>query len=159
MKIDPAVRKQTGRVAAGTAVLTVLMIAVFLILRKFDYTVLLGAMLGFLTAVGNFFLMALTVQRLTDGMPALPKEEEAPADEEADADEKEREEKKKTLSTEARQAGRKMEISFVLRLLMIGLVALIALKVPVFNPWAALIPLLFPNLVIMALKNSIGKGA
>jgi hypothetical protein len=159
MKIDPAVRKQTGRVAAGTAVLTVLMIAVFLILRKFDYTVLLGAMLGFLTAVGNFFLMALTVQRLTDGMPALPKEEEAPADEEADADEKEKEEKKKPLSTEARQAGRKMEISFVLRLLMIGLVALIALKVPVFNPWAALIPLLFPNLVIMALKNSIGKGA
>lgn len=159
MKIDPAVRKQTERVAAGTAVLTVLMIAIFLILGKFDYTVLLGALLGFLTAVGNFFLMALTVQHLTGSMPALPMEEETPEDEDADADEKEKEKAKKPLSTEARQAGRKMEISFVLRLLMIGLVALVALKAPVFNPWAVLIPLLFPNIVIMLLKNSIGRRA
>ncbi len=159
MKIDPAVRKQTARVAAGTGILTVLMIAVFLILGKFDYTVLLGALLGWATAVGNFFLMALTVQHLTDSMPALPKEEEAPEDADADADEKEKENAKKPLSTEARQAGRKMEISFVLRLLMIGAVALVALKTPVFNPWAALIPLLFPNIVIALLRNSIGKGA
>ena len=56
-------------------------LAVFLIIRQFDYTVLLGAILGFAAAVGNFFLMAFTVQKVTEGMPALPKREQ---EEEAD---------------------------------------------------------------------------
>lgn len=157
MKIDPAVRKQTARVAAGTAILTVLMIAVFLILRKFDYTVLLGALVGCAVAIGNFFLMALTVQHLTGSMPVLPPKEETEAPE--DPDEAEKQKKKQPLSPEARQAGRKMEVSFILRLLVIALVAVIALKAPVLNPWATLIPLLFPNIVIALLRNSIGKGA
>ena len=50
MKIEPAVLAETKKVAAGTAVMTALMIAVFLILRKFDYTVILGALLGALAA-------------------------------------------------------------------------------------------------------------
>ena len=155
MKMDPAVRKETGRVAAGTLILTVLMIAVFLILRKFDHTVLLGALLGCATAIGNFFLMALTVQHLTDSMPALPRQEE---EEPADAAE-DREAPARPLSTEARQAGRKMQLSFILRLMLIGLVALLALKAPVFHPWAALIPLLFPNIVIALMRRASGRGA
>lgn len=154
MKIEPAVKAETKKVAAGTAVMAVLMIAVFMILHKFDYTVLLGAVLGTLTAVGNFFLLALTVQHLTGSMPVLPKEEEKPED---DGEEPE-EEKNRPLSPEATQAGRKMQLSFILRLLLIGLVALIALKTPWFNPWASLIPLLFPNIVITLLK-AFGKGA
>ncbi len=161
MKIDPAVREQTVRVAAGTAILTVLMIAFFLILGKFDYTVLLGALLGCTTAVGNFFLMALTVQHLTDSMPVLPKEEEKsePEGSEGTGDALEADRAEKPLSPEARQAGQKMQISFVLRLILVALVAVIALKVPVFNAWAALIPLLFPNIVIALLRGRIGRGA
>ena len=158
MKIDPAVRKETARVAAGTLILTVLMIAVFLILGKFDHTVLLGALLGCATAIGNFFLMALTVQHLTGSMPVLPKgdEEESPDGAE---DTEEEEKASPPLSPEAKQAGRKMQFSFVLRLLLIGLVALLALKAPVFHPAAALLPLLFPNIVIVLIRIANGKGA
>ena len=39
--------------------------AVFLIIRQWDYTVLLGNLLGGGVAVLNFFLMGLTVQKAT----------------------------------------------------------------------------------------------
>ena len=158
MKIEPAVLAETKKVAAGTAVMTALMIAVFLILRKFDYTVILGALLGAATAVGNFFLLALTVQHLTGSMPVLPRDEEEKEEEEGKADEAE-EEKPRPLSPEATQAGRKMQLSFLLRLLLIGLVALIAVKTPWFHPAASLVPLLFPNIVISIMKIKAGRGA
>ncbi len=62
MKIDKTVQQETGYIAAGTWILSVLMEAVFLLLRKWDYTVLLGNLLGGFGAVLNFFLMGLTVQ-------------------------------------------------------------------------------------------------
>ena len=142
MKIQPAILAETKRIALGTAVLTVLMIAVFLIIGKFDYTVPLGAALGYTAAVGNFFLMALTVQKVADGMPALPKDEEDESEEEAGG------KKEKPLSDEAKQAGRKMQLSYTLRMLAIAGVAALAVTLPVFHPWAALLPLLFPRIVI-----------
>ena len=60
MKIEPAVQAETKKIALGTAILTVLMIAVFLVLRQFDWRVLTGAALGYLATVGNFFAMAMT---------------------------------------------------------------------------------------------------
>ena len=73
MKIEPAVKAETKKIAIGTGILSVLMIAVFLILRQFDWTVLTGALLGYCATVGNFFLMALTVQHVTGaGAAALP---------------------------------------------------------------------------------------
>jgi len=141
MKVQPAVQAETKKMALGVGVLTVLMIAVFLIVRKFDYTVLLGAVLGYAAAVGNFFLMALTVQKVTGDMPVLPKRE-------AETEEAEDEEKEQPLSDEARQAGKKMQLSFLLRLLMLGGVAALAVTSPVFHPWASLLPMLFPRVVI-----------
>ncbi len=42
-----------------------------------------------------------------------------------------------------------MQASFLLRMLMIGAVAAIAVtQKQIFNPWAALVPLLFPNILI-----------
>ena len=145
MKVQPAVQAETKKMALGVGVLTVLMIAVFLIIRKFDYTVLLGAALGFAAAVGNFFLMALTVQKVTGDMPVLPKREE-------EAEEAEEEEKEQPLSDEAKQAGKQMQLSFLLRMLMLGGVAVLAITAPVFHPWAALLPMLFPRIVI-GLRN------
>lgn len=69
MKIDKTVRKETGYIAAGTLILSVLMQAIFLVIGRWDYTVLLGNILGAIGAVGNFFFMGLTVQS------ALTKEE------------------------------------------------------------------------------------
>lgn len=144
MKVQPAVAAETKKMALGVGVMTALMVAVFLILGKFDYTVLLGAVLGAGAAVGNFFLMALTVQKVTDDMPVLPPRE-APEENEND---EETEEKEQTLSDEARQAGKKMQLSYTLRMFLIAGIAALAITVPVFNPWAALIPLLFPRIVI-----------
>ena len=140
MKVQPAVQAETKKMALGVAVLTVLMIAVFLIIRQFDYTVITGALLGFAAAVGNFFLMAMTVQKVTEAMPVLPKREE-----DADAEDEEAEQ---PLSDEAKQAGRQMQLSFLLRMLMLGGVAVLAITAPVFHPWAALLPMLFPRIVI-----------
>ncbi|MBQ6961797.1 MAG: hypothetical protein IJP78_12540 [Clostridia bacterium] len=149
MKVQPAVQAETKKMALGVGVLTVLMIAVFLVIRQFDYTVLLGALLGFAAAVGNFFLMALTVQKVTGNMPVLPKNEE-------ETEETEDEEKEQPLSDEARQAGKQMQLSFLLRMLMLGGVAALAVTAPIFHPWAALLPMLFPRVVI-ALRSLFEK--
>jgi len=141
MKIQPAIWAETKKIAAGTLALTMLMIAVFLIIGQFDYTVLLGAVLGCAAAVGNFFLMALTVQKVADGMLALPPEEEC-------AGEDGEEEKERPLSDEARQAGRKMQASYTLRMLMLAGIAALGVALPVFNSWAVLLPMLFPRIVI-----------
>ncbi len=69
--VSPAVKQETIRIASGTAICTVLMWLVFFILHQtnpekipFDYTVFLAGIGGLLFAVGNFFLMGLTVQKV-----------------------------------------------------------------------------------------------
>lgn len=61
-KIDATVLKETGYIAICTALCSALMQAVFLLIGQWDYTVLFGNLVGFLAAVGNFFLLGLTVQ-------------------------------------------------------------------------------------------------
>lgn len=61
-KVDPTVRKETRFIAVVVLILSALMQAVFLIIGKWDYPVLLGNLYGAAIAVGNFFLMGLTVQ-------------------------------------------------------------------------------------------------
>lgn len=61
-KIDSTVLKETANVALVTLIFSVLMQSVFLIAGKWNYTVLLGNLLGGAAAIGNFFLMGLTVQ-------------------------------------------------------------------------------------------------
>ncbi len=61
-KIDPTVLKETGYIAAMVFIFSLAMQSVFLIIGKWDYTVLLGNLLGFFAAVGNFFLMGISVQ-------------------------------------------------------------------------------------------------
>ena len=62
--LDPAVRKETGYIACWTGALSLVMEAVFLILGKWDLSVLLGNLSGAAVAVGNFFWMAITVQKV-----------------------------------------------------------------------------------------------
>ena len=62
-KIDPTVKKESVYIASVTCILSLLLQAGFLIARHWDYTVLLGNILGGVTAAGNFFLMGITVQK------------------------------------------------------------------------------------------------
>ena len=145
MQIQPAVLKETRRIALGTGILSLIMIAVFLVIRQFDYTVILGALLGNLMAVGNFFLLALSVQKAAEQMNGvkLPPLPETPEGEEAP---------ETSVSPEAKQASKKMQLSYTLRLLGIAMIAVIAIKLPCFHSLAALIPLLFPRLVIFIMN-------
>ncbi len=62
MKVNPTVKRETVYVAAVTLLLSALLQAVFLIAGWWDYTVLLGNLLGGGIAVLNFLLLGLTVQ-------------------------------------------------------------------------------------------------
>ncbi len=62
-RIDPTVIAETRYVAAFVAILSVLLQAVFLIIGKWDITVLLGNILSALVAILNFFLLGVTVTK------------------------------------------------------------------------------------------------
>jgi len=63
MKISPAIKKETGHIALGVLIGDVVMLAVFLLLKRMDYTVILGALLGSAAAVLNFLFMGLDCQK------------------------------------------------------------------------------------------------
>ena len=70
--VQPAVRKETLHVLIYSVIGTVVMWAAIFLINKFvwqdvpfDYTVILGGVGGCAVAVLNFFLMALTVQKVT----------------------------------------------------------------------------------------------
>ena len=68
--MDPAVKKETGYIALWVVLLSVIMEAVFLVLRRWDLSVLLGNLGGAAAAVGSFFLLAVTVSRaVASGKP------------------------------------------------------------------------------------------
>ncbi|MBQ3816971.1 MAG: hypothetical protein II802_01715 [Clostridia bacterium] len=62
MKIDKTVAKETVYIAACVFSMSIIMQLVFIIIGKWDYTVLLGNLMSFVLGVGNFFLMGITVQ-------------------------------------------------------------------------------------------------
>ena len=70
MKVDETVKKETIYIAAFSAVLSVLMQAVFLIIGQWHFSVLLCNLWGYGAAVANFFLLGITVQK------AVTKDEE-----------------------------------------------------------------------------------
>lgn len=65
-KVDATVRRETLYITAAVGVMSMLMQAVFLIVRHWDYTVLLGNLLSAAAVVANFFLMGITVQNALD---------------------------------------------------------------------------------------------
>lgn len=62
-KIDATVIQETKYISLWVLLLSVLMQAVFLVIGKWDYTVLLGNILSGVAAILNFFLMGITVQK------------------------------------------------------------------------------------------------
>lgn len=63
VKIDKTVIKETKYISYFVIILSVLMQSVFLIISKWDYTVLLGNIYGAAIAVLNFFTMGLYIQK------------------------------------------------------------------------------------------------
>ena len=128
MKLQPAVKQETRKIALGVAALSAVMLVVFLAIGRFDLSVLLGALLGAAAATGNFFLMAISVQQVAEERAASPAEEDS-----AQAD---------------KAVRRKMQLSYTWRMLLLGGVAVLALLLPCFQPVATVLPFLFPRAVI-----------
>lgn len=60
------VLKQTAIVAAGQAVCVAAMVGIFALLGYFDYTVVLGGLMGAVVAVLNFLFMAIGISLAAD---------------------------------------------------------------------------------------------
>lgn len=63
MKVDKTVVKETKYITTFVVIFSMLMQAVFLIVGRWNYTVLLGNLWGAAVAIGNFFVMGLFVQK------------------------------------------------------------------------------------------------
>lgn len=122
--LQPAVKKETARVAVSTLAGVVLMWVIFAVLHAgmpekvpLDYTVFLGGIGGGLVAVLNFLLMGLTVQKVAS-------------------------------STDEEAARMKMKASYSQRMLLQMLWVIIAIVAPCFQFVAGIAPLLFPGVGI-----------
>lgn len=124
IKPEKVVLKNTVYIAAVTLILSVLMQAIFLIVGFWDITVLWGNLYGAVLAIGNFFLMGLTVQK------AVTKEEK-----------------------QAKTVMRLSQMGRLFGMLLLIVAAVVVDKsvkqVEIFNLLSLVIPLLFPRVAIM----------
>lgn len=140
MRIQPAVRTETTKIGLGTAVLSVIMLLVFALLGRLDWPVVLGTLVGACAAVGNFFLMALSVQKAAEAMNGVTV---------PDAPEEDGEDKPQQAPVpEAQRAKRGMQLSYTGRMLGLVVIAILVLALPCFHPIPAAIALLFPRIII-----------
>ena len=115
--LDPVIKKEVSYVAAWVLAVCMMTQGVCLVAGWWSIPVLLGSLLGGITAVGNFLLMCRMVQ--------------------------------KAVTQTEKQAQNTVKLSQSLRLMMQGLMLVLAAVLPsVFNIWTAAIPLLVPTIAI-----------
>lgn len=119
--VQPAVKKETQRVAAITGIGLILMWIIFGVMHGFmpqkvplDYTVFLGGAVGGCVAVLNFFFMGLAVQ-------------------------------KAAAATDEDTARMRIKASYSQRMLLQMLWVVVAIIAPCFHFVAGIVPLLFPG--------------
>lgn len=62
-KPQQSIVKETKRIAVGTVIMLIVMLAVYAVLGKFTVGVLLGGLLGSAYAIFNFFMLGMTLQK------------------------------------------------------------------------------------------------
>ena len=126
MKLQPESKKELTRIACGTAICTAALWVAFAALHlvgwvKFDYTVVLGSLIGAAVAIGNFAGICLVVQKIID----------------------EQDEKRRKAQLQA---------SYNIRMLIQAVWVIVAIGAPCFQPFAGILPLLFPRITIYYLQ-------
>ena len=126
MKLQSASRREVKRIACGTCVGGVLLVAVMFVLGlmgigEFDYRVILGCLGGCAVAILNFTLMCVTIERAVN-------------------------------ISEQKAMKSFLQGSYNGRLLLQAGWVVAAYTMPWVNLFAAAIPLLFPNLMIFYLQ-------
>ena len=153
LKIQKTILDETRNVAVGTALLTAVMVLVFVLLKRFDGTVLAGAVVGWVAAVLDFFLLGITVQKAAELQAAhpIPAAPEQPEEEESrDEDTITGDDGRYTPADPetAKAVKRKVQLSYFARRGMLVCFAALGLT-PLFNLVAVVLPMLFPKPVIM----------
>lgn len=120
MDIRKFIIKQTGIIAIGELVCAVAMVGIFALLGSLDHTVIIGAAVGIVLSLVNFFFMALSAN--------------------AAADKAEQQNVKGGKAT--------VKSSFMLRLLVIFVVLFAFAKSGLGNAFAMVLPLVFVRPII-----------
>ncbi len=127
IKPQDAVIKETIHIAIGTVVMSAIMVVVFVLVGQFSLSVVWGTLTGLITAVGNFFLMAMNVQSVTTNLD--------PNDSDA-----------------MKQAKLKMRASYSKRMLFMAAILVASIKLIGSNWIAAMLPLFFPRVTILVMQ-------
>ncbi len=158
MTLQPAVKKETAFVGTGTALATAGMLIVFALLHgfmpqsvPFGVREIISGIIGCAVAAGNFFMMAVTVQKITElgaqSAASAAASGAAAAKDSADGDDEQEVRVDPAVSERARQM---MKVSYRNRMLLQLVWALVAFALPAFNGAAGVIPLFIPSLLIKA---------
>ncbi|MEE1042362.1 MAG: hypothetical protein UH854_00190 [Clostridia bacterium] len=63
MKANEIVKKETIYIGYFCTILSIVMQVIFILCKKWDYTVILGNLLSLILSVSNFYFMGITVQK------------------------------------------------------------------------------------------------
>ena len=157
--------KETMFILLGEVLVSVLVCIAFLILQKYDISVLLGCLIGSAVIVLNFFFMSVAVNRAIDDAFSLrenyvdepsasPVPEEAESSE-ADAEDEENGEEKldaamRFAKEQSVRINRISKTSYIIRTATVVLALVVALISGWFHPIATVIPMLMFRPLIMA---------
>lgn len=125
-------------IVIGELITSLIVSGVFLIIKKFDYTVVLGLVLGSSVTFINFLVLAIMTNKVIDRFLAERGNEEMDEEEAA------------ALAMKFQgQVQNQMKLSFIIRILvMIATFVLAFLLTDVFNVIATMIPLLMTRPII-----------
>ena len=132
-KPDRAIRVQTGRLALGVAAMVAAMLIVYAVIGKLTGAVALGALYAGALGVGNFFVMGMMVQSVTDRMA-------------------ERERTEAEIADMTLQMSNRMKLSYNMRMLALFGLLVLGIAVFHFDALATIIPSVFPSIVIRVLQ-------
>lgn len=129
--------RETAIITLGEAIVSAVVIAVFLAIGKYDYTVALGALLGSAVIILNFFFLSLSTNRAIDKIMALRPD--------GDMDEEQ-------IAAFAKENTVKIQntakISYIIRTFSMLAAFIVALISGVFNVISTVIPLLMLRPII-----------
>lgn len=125
MQKNRDVLRQVGGLAVALLVCIAVMLAVYALLGRLDRLVLLGAVFGWILAVGNFLSLSITVSNALD---------------------------RAANGGSPQKVQLEIQTSGVVRPLVLALIYIVLFRAKVCDPVAALLPLLFAQVAIKVLE-------
>ena len=126
MNAHKLVMRETLLVAAGEFIVALLTVLVYVLIEKFSLGVCLGALAGAILAVLNYYLMALTLGRISDS----------------------------AVSTgEVRSAQAKARVSYTIRLVVMFVILAVLASTKLIEPIPAIVPLALMQPIIIVTQR------